>query len=1060
MEISRITADVFWKGEARIRGVAAEDGARFETEIYVRGERIFDYSCTCPEGNSFRGPCAHARALWEAYRERRKEEKRPPVYTSPAVREMVGRVTQNRLARAALETGGACALLVPRLCPERGKLKMECLIKGGGTASSRPYLIRDLAAFARAVRENGWVRYGADLDFYHSPQAFAPESRPLLSLILEGTQAYGLFQEEFRGRTASVPPLRAFPLTRSQTDRFFAAMRGKTVTVKEESGREREFALSQEAPRIQITVRRAGADGLRVSFPDGFLFLEGEERVYVADGGRLCACGGGTAAALRTLFAWPEDGGRGKDITAARRDIPLFYDCALKPLKELGLLDMEGIGPQEYALETLKAYFDFDSGGPDEIRMTPVFCYGDRTVYPLDEEEPSRASGRDAAGEFAISRLIANYFSFREADRSGRSALVIRGDSDALYRLLDEGIEAFEKRGTVRISEAARAVRIVPPPPFAASVTRSGGWLDLSFQTGNLSAAQMETILAAYREKKHYVCLKKGEFLRLTDRGLETACRFLSGFSCGKQALREKTLRVPAACAPLLEEWREKEGVSLKEDEAVRKLTADLKRGEKAPFRVPKELAGVLYDYQKAGVAWLQLLDRNGLGGILADDMGLGKTLQVIALIWQAHREEETGRPLSLVVCPASLICNWIHEFERFAPALPVTAVTGTASERSAILARRESGVLVTSYDLLRRDLAAYRDREFRFAVLDEAQAIKNTATQTTRAAKAIRARSRLALTGTPVENRLGELWSLFDYLMPGFLGTYRTFRERWELPAARGDREAADGLRRLIRPFLLRRMKRDVMRELPEKIEQIVYSAPEGRQRAVYQAEALKLKRKLEGLDDAGFSRGRMEILSGLTRLRQLCCDPSLCYESFAGPSAKLETCVSLLSSAVEAGHRALVFSQFASMLQILAVRLKKEGIGCFLLTGATPVRERDAMVSAFGTAPEPVFLISLKAGGLGLNLTAADVVVLYDPWWNDAAQNQAADRAWRIGQSRDVTVLKLILKGTIEENILKLQEAKQRLTSLVEESALTVSFPGREEILKLLDGAGQDSP
>ena len=487
---------------------------------------------------------------------------------------------------------------------------------------------------------------------------------------------------------------------------------------------------------------------------------------------------------------------------------------------------------------------------------------------------------------------------------------------------------------------------------------------------------------------------------------------------------------------------------------------------------VPQGLNAKLRPYQQKGFSWMVQLNKQGFGGCLADDMGLGKTLQVIALLTAFYQEkteqkaagnEGSGSELplpSLIVCPASLVYNWGQEFARFSPEIRVLLIAGTAKERQEQLeeqmrmeASEGAQVIITSYDLLKRDRAAYLGRTFEYEIIDEAQVIKNAKTQGAKAVKEISANARFALTGTPVENRLSELWSIFDFLMPGFLYGYRKFRERYELPIVKNqDPEALTALRRMTGPFVLRRLKKDVLRELPGKEERIVYSAASGRQQKLYTASALKLKEALAG--GAWSGNGKLEVLSQLMRLRQICCDPALCFEDYTGESAKLETCVSLIASASAAGHKILLFSQFASMLERIRERLLQEGISSHLLVGATPKEERSRMVQAFASDEVPVFLISLKAGGTGLNLTAADIVIHYDPWWNVAAQNQATDRAYRIGQEKPVTVYKLILKDTIEENLLKLQNAKLALAAqVVSEGMVSLGDLSQNELMELFE-------
>ena len=526
---------------------------------------------------------------------------------------------------------------------------------------------------------------------------------------------------------------------------------------------------------------------------------------------------------------------------------------------------------------------------------------------------------------------------------------------------------------------------------------------------------------------------------------------------------------------------KEGNGITFYRDNLFRAVVRGMKSVEDSDYVVPASLQQVLRGYQKTGYRWLKTLDVNGFGGILADDMGLGKTIQIIALL-QAEAEEHPESQ-SLIVCPASLVYNWENELNRFAPGLTVQTVTGTAPEREEILKiaaqlgtehletaasettvqadAQESAeaighpqILITSYDLLKRDIACYEPFQFRFQVIDEAQYIKNPLTQSAKSVKLIKAQTRYALTGTPIENRLSELWSIFDYLMPGFLFTYSRFRKQFESPIAKdGDPYALESLRRLSGPFVLRRLKKDVLKDLPDKLETVVYSMAEEEQKQLYTAHALALKEELEQMSGDTYGTERIQVLAELTKLRQICCDPSLCFDRYKGGSAKLDTCMELITGGIAGGHKILLFSQFTSMLELIGQRLKKEGIAFHELTGATPKEERIRMAGAFQTDETPVFLISLKAGGTGLNLTAADIVIHYDPWWNVAAQNQATDRAHRIGQEKQVSVFKLIMKDTVEENILLLQEQKRDLADqIISGEQVSIGSLSKDELLKIL--------
>lgn len=443
----------------------------------------------------------------------------------------------------------------------------------------------------------------------------------------------------------------------------------------------------------------------------------------------------------------------------------------------------------------------------------------------------------------------------------------------------------------------------------------------------------------------------------------------------------------------------------------------------------------VLRPYQKLGVYWMSFLARNGFGGIMADEMGLGKTLQALAFLQTC--KSSTGKP-SLVVCPSSLVQNWHREAMRFAPGLRLLIIEG--GNRMALFSKmRESDVIITSYPLLRRDLDNYRALQFASVILDEAQHIKNPDTQNAQSATVLKAERRFVLTGTPIENSVRDLWSLMHFLMPGYLGTRTDFRERYEQTISTGDASASARLSKRMRPFLLRRLKKDVVTDLPDKIEQIAFCELTTEQRLVYEKLLIENRKRI---DDASHennaNKSRMVMLTALLRLRQASCDLRLLKlpQITAGQaSGKLDMLDELLREAVDGGHRVLIFSQFVSMLRLIKEQIESQGMPNCYLDGKT--KNRLAEVDRFQNDPQiPVFLISLKAGGVGLNLTAADTVIHFDPWWNPSVEAQATDRTHRIGQKNVVTSYKLIARGTVEEKILRLQQTKQSVAAAALES------------------------
>lgn len=1072
MKIIKMSVDTFWKGEVRVQGQIEDETKVYQTRIFIKGSQIYDYSCSCAEGNSFRGPCVHAKALQEAFARQQKAEHTPPVSTSPEIRMMIREYTNREVARILGEEEREPVYLHPYLQIRRGEVLLEARI-----GREKRYIVKNLLEFAQAVHSGKRVEYGKGMAFEHVPSAFAPESRPFLDLLLEEADAYIRHYEEMRGHAGlPLPVMRALTLGSAARDRLFDILEGKEVQTEDEKGAERVCRIERKDPRFPVEVEARG-DGIAVTVPSALTSFRGEQRLYVADGLHLFGCSELYTETMGVFLEQMEQGGREcgsrkakRELLVGSRDIPLFYTRVLEGMETLGILKSPEIDWEKYRPEALKARFEFDSDSPDELRLRPTLSYGDFTFSPLADEHVPREICRDVPAEFYISRLITRYFSYWE-DESGE--LVIRGDEEALYQVLSEGMTQFQEVGEVWLSESVRHLRVLPPPEVSMGVSLGGGWLDLKIETAGIDPAELLQVLSEYRQKKKYYRMKNGEFLQLSGGGLQALDSLTADLGLTKSEFQAGEAKIPAYRAFYLDSLSGDGRMKLfQRDEAYGMMVRDLKTTQSVSYAVPAVLEKTLREYQKIGYTWMRTLARYHFGGILADDMGLGKTLQVIALLTAFYQEkteqkaagnEGSGSELplpSLIVCPASLVYNWGQEFARFSPGIRVLLIAGTAKERQEQLeeqmrmeASERAQVIITSYDLLKRDRAAYLGRTFEYEIIDEAQVIKNAKTQGAKAVKEISANARFALTGTPVENRLSELWSIFDFLMPGFLYSYRKFRERYELPIVKNqDPEALTALRRMTGPFVLRRLKKDVLRELPGKEERIVYSAASGRQQKLYTASALKLKEALAG--GAWSGNGKLEVLSQLMRLRQICCDPALCFEDYTGESAKLETCVSLIASASAAGHKILLFSQFASMLERIRERLLQEGISSHLLVGATPKEERSRMVQAFASDEVPVFLISLKAGGTGLNLTAADIVIHYDPWWNVAAQNQATDRAYRIGQEKPVTVYKLILKDTIEENLLKLQNAKLALAAqVVSEGMVSLGDLSQNELMELFE-------
>ncbi|MEG0757497.1 MAG: DEAD/DEAH box helicase, partial [Raoultibacter sp.] len=646
---------------------------------------------------------------------------------------------------------------------------------------------------------------------------------------------------------------------------------------------------------------------------------------------------------------------------------------------------------------------------------------------PDSPDEPIHTPGplRNELVETMAQRLVNQYF------KKAQQRIDLE-DDEAVAQLIFGGLLEFQAIGKVFTTPAFDRLLTDRKPRVSFGLSLAGDLINLTISSDDLPPSDIAPLLASYKKHKRYHRLRNGAFIDLQDSNLAELNRLVSDLGITAKQLNQGVVELPSFRAFYLDEELE----DVHRDETFTRYVESFKNAPVKSYRVPSPLEKTLRGYQIKGFEWLNLLVDRGFGGILADEMGLGKSAQLIALLLARRADARKIGP-NLIVCPASLVYNWLAEFERFAPELDVRAIVGTKQERARIRKSKACDVFITSYDLLRIDSDAYEGREFYCCALDEAQYIKNHATLTTRSVKRIAARHRFALTGTPMENRLSELWSIFDFLMPGLLGSYMRFRERFELSIMGGDEDAAQRLRALVEPFMMRRVKTKVLRDLPDKLESVFYAHMEGEQRQLYVASEQQLRESLteqrKNRKSKSFDARKVEILAELTKLRQLCCDPHLLYENYEGPAAKLDAVVELVESAIDAGEKVLVFSQFTSFLALIADRLDVIGAPYYTLTGATAKKKRLELVNAFNEDDTPVFLMSLKAGGTGLNLTGATIVIHADPWWNAAAQAQATDRAHRIGQTQVVSVYKVIAKDTIEERILRLQEAKSDLADRI---------------------------
>ena len=930
--------------------------------------------------------------------------------------------------RRARENAGALMATLQGALPTQSPLRMEVTLRIIGerepirvslrVGQERIYVVKSMALFLEALRKKESMSFGKGFTLEPEWMDFEGVDKKIISLLQDAAYVCGLegrlVQTGLDAKYLTLPDRFLKRLMQLLMARPFRISFGEeVVTVPCVFDGQAELLFGVMASGRELEIRAQMPKTLRLLEPGAtFVFCEGDVLRLPREQREI----------VRVMAASGREGNAAFRFDAAQS--ARVISELLPALERAGSVTIDGALAERIIRRPLKvrAYFDREERS---VLCRLAFQYGDDEIDPFSPQ-PAPMPGderllmlRDSEGERrSLDMLAAAGF------RMQRGRVVLSGQ-EAVYKFLTEGI--YEMRGAAEVYCSDEFRKMTPRKPhFTGTLRMQDGALRLQMNEDGEPAPEILSILQALRDRKRYFRLKDGSFLDLTDmeewRELAEAA---AGASVEPQEEGPAQLRgeveVASFRAAYMMSLLEMGGLPVAADDSVRQVVASMdEEGEPCP----EPIWGMLRTYQRRGFMWMQALDRLHMGGILADDMGLGKTLQVIALLAWASGARENKRP-SIVVAPTSLVYNWMAELRRFAPDLNILVGEGAQQTRAQAIARLAApdcgvDVYITSYPLIRRDIAQLSQIPFRFAILDEAQYIKNAMSVGAGAVKQLRAQTRFALTGTPMENHPGELWSIFDFVLPGYLLSFAQFMHRF------GTGEELDVLRMRIRPFLLRRLKGDVLRELPEKIEIRMMADMTEEQRRVYQASLLRLRPQVESMTGG---RGRIEMLAAITELRQICGHPSLVLPDYAASSGKMDMLLDILPGALEAGHRALIFSQFTRMLRILQRRLEAAGISCLYLDGETPPKRRMELVESFNGGEGQVFLISLKAGGSGLNLVGADTVIHFDPWWNPAAEDQATDRAHRIGQKNTVNVIRLITRGSIEEQVVRLGERKREL-------------------------------
>jgi len=914
----------------------------------------------------------------------------------------------------------------------------------------RMYVIKSVPAFVASCKREETVTYGQGLTITHRRDIFDEQSQAFLDFIIREEDLYAEISKRLSRQLQyihrSQSSRREIYLTERNIDEFFSLMQGQVLEASSDFGT--QIILSDGIPPFRIQVCHGESGTSLQSEPFLYRSISGQQAHYMFTAGRLNRLPKPDGRLMVSLLRALDDSPK-REILFGGGDQGRFLSVVLPQLTRMGIVgDTVGEAPIEQDMDLLALIF-FDSDGQD-ITARLEFHYDEVVINPLSQKQDTSLI-RDTVSEYAVKRRLAAQGFYED---TAHKVYRLTGN-DLVYAFLHSGIETLRQNAEIYVSEDLQSKTVRVPSP-QLGLRLSGNLLNVNLEEAGYDINELLEALEAYRTKKKFYRLKDGRFLEMNNDAIAAAAELMENLDVSCKDITDGTLSLPAYKALYVDELTRSGKISsthtLNRNEHFEKLVSHFQNNEALGFNVPKSLAATLREYQKTGFKWLKTLSYYGFGGILADDMGLGKTLQVIALLLSERRKNQ----ISLVVAPTSLLYNWENEISRFAPKLRTQVISGLPDKRRDLLATPNIDVFITTYDMLKRDVEHYEFMKFAYIIADEAQNIKNPSTQAAKSIKELNGRVRFALTGTPIENTLTELWSIFDFIMPGYLHTNHKFQRIYETPIIKGtDLSKTAQLRQQIAPFVLRRVKNNVLKELPEKIEKTLPAELTPEQKKLYNAHLMEA---LGALDDImandAFADNRMRILAQLTRLRQICCHPALFLDDYQGGSGKMSLTLETIQIALDSGHRVLLFSQFTGMLDMLKVALDKSEtpVSYFYLDGATKAKERMEMTTRFNEGERDMFLISLKAGGTGLNLTGADVVIHYDPWWNPSVMDQASDRAHRYGQKKAVQVLNIVAKDSIEEKIMALQEKKRGLIdSVITEGGSFINLLTEEEVRKL---------
>lgn len=1020
--------------------------SKYTVAIKFNGKgEIVSTDCTCPAYKKYLGDCKHIVAILQCIKDL-DEEGKLFKKDEQSISNIIDFYRQNYEIEKVylnLELNYEFNLSEHYNIEEASYLNLRI-------GEDRLYVVKNMKNFLNALEEEQDIEFGKHFVFSPYKHKFKEEDKEVidfLMLLYEHNKTNGIYNSDniFKSKNVLLKPF--------AVKRFFNLMKGRSFNARIMDKNYNDIVIVEEAIPLDMDIQGNG-ENLSLVFNTNDLLLpltsDGE---YFFGFNQIYKLPENQRRKLAPLYNEIVVRGNGT-LKVPDKYKESFISEVLPNIKNVVNLNIDDKVKEAIYNPELKIEIYFDKQ-EDIITGKIDFIYGDITINPFSSKEndfvdKNKILLRDIEKERYILSLL------EKSEFKVRDGIVFMEEEAKIFDFIYDIIPKLQQYCDIYYSENFKNLKLKDASDFSGGIRLNEklDMLEFDFQIDGIDEEELYQVFKALKEKKKYYRLKNGSFLPLDSREIKDIDNMLNYLNVSKSDFKKEFIPIPKFRSMYLDRYlKEKRLNFIKQNVNFKKLIMDINEPEDIEYEIPEEVKYILRDYQKFGFKWLKTLSKYGFGGILADDMGLGKTLQVIAFLLSEKKEK--GSFPSIVIVPTSLVYNWESEIKKFAPDLKVLIIVGDKLERNKLIEDINNyDIVITSYPLIRRDIELYKDINFRYCILDEAQHIKNPNSLNAKSVKSIKANNYFALTGTPMENSLMELWSIFDFLMPGYLLSKKKFTERYEKPIVREqDSNALKDLNIHIKPFILRRVKKDVLKELPDKIEQKIVVDMTKEQKKIYVAYLKSIKGEIEEeINHKGFNKSQIKILAGLTRLRQICCHPGMFIENYEGESGKLSFLKEILTDAIDGGHRILLFSQFTSMLSIIKDMLDGEGIQYMYLDGSTDVMKRGKLVEDFNKGIGEVFLISLRAGGTGLNLTGADTVIHFDPWWNPAVEEQATDRAHRIGQENTVQVIKLITKGTIEEKIFQLQEEKKEMIDrVITEGETLVSKLSEEEILSL---------